>query len=402
MTGFQEPNVKSQTRVIGLDLEFIEDHHKQSSRNAKLYHALEQQFTLVTRKTPNLTRLENIENRIRHFYPNRALWILRRGLNPWIYGKYAHHADTILCEHHDQFDVVFQLAAAFQTSSEARQGKPYTLFADNTLSITRRMFPAWHPLTRAEWDRCMEFEAQIHHNAAFTFTYTEFTRQAIINDYGLPPEKVIWAGAGTNLKLSSLEGKRWDRQVALFVGYEFERKGGYAVLGAWDEVRRKLPKAELWIVGPKFAPRGVDKPGVKFFGLMNDRQQLSRMFFDATTFVMPSQFDPCPHVLRESMGYGMPCITSTQGALPEIIRNNQNGRSVPVGDSQAIADALIHLLGNPEEAERMGRYGFDLVNNVFSWEKVVERMHPYLEAAARGLRQPVSSISTPLVGSGVS
>jgi hypothetical protein len=63
---------------------------------------------------------------------------------------------------------------------------------------------------------------------------------------------------------------------------------------------------------------------------------------------------------------------------------------------------LIHLLGNPVEAERMGRYGFGLVNNVFSWEKVVERMGPYLEAAARGLKQPASSISTTLVGAGVS
>ena len=88
--------MKSQTRVIGLDLEFIEDHRKQSSRNARLYLELEKNFDLVSRKTPTLTRFENIENRVRHFYPNRALWVLRRGLNPWIFRRYGAHAEDYL------------------------------------------------------------------------------------------------------------------------------------------------------------------------------------------------------------------------------------------------------------------------------------------------------------------
>ncbi len=393
--------MKSKTRVIGLDLEFIEDHRKQSSRNARLYLEIEKNFDLVSRKTPSLTRFENIENRVRHFYPNRALWVLRRGLNPWIFRKYGAHAEEYLRQHQNEFDVVFQLAMQFQTSPEARGGKPYTVFSDNTLAITHKHFPSWHPLTPKEWDQCLELEAQGQRDAAYTFTFTEYARQSIIKDYGVAPEKVVWVGAGTNLKLESLQGKRWDKQVALFVGYEFDRKGGPAILKAWEEVRRNLPRAELWIVGPKFAPEGVDKPGVKFFGIVNDRAELSKMFMEATSFVMPSHFDPCPHVLREAMGYGLPCVTSDQGALPEIVSDGKNGRSVPVDDAEAIAQALIQILGNPEEAERMGRHGFDLVQNVFTWEKVVERMSPYLEAAASGAARPIRTNATTVAGVGL-
>ena len=49
-------------------------------------------------------------------------------------------------------------------------------------------------------------------------------RDALIEDYGCEPERGR-VGSGSNIMVHSLDGKRYDRQVALFVGIDFERKG---------------------------------------------------------------------------------------------------------------------------------------------------------------------------------
>ena len=214
------------------------------------------------------------------------------------------------------------------------------------------------------------------------FAKSDFLRDALIEDYGCEPERVVRVGSGSNIMVHSLDGKRYDRQVALFVGIDFERKGGPVLLRAWRAVHERLPDAELWVVGPKRRPAAADQPGVRWHGFVSDRRQLADLYERATLFVLPSLFEPLGSVLLEARGHGLSCIATDRGSFRESIDHGVDGLLVPAGEPEPLADALVSLLSDPERAALMGRRGHAEVLTEHTWERVADRMAPYIEQAA--------------------
>jgi len=57
---------------------------------------------------------------------------------------------------------------------------------------------------------------------------------------------------------------------------------------------------------------------------------------------------------------------------------------VPPRDPERLAEALVSLLSDPDQAERLGRAGYVKARDQLTWRAVAERMAPHLDAAARG------------------
>jgi glycosyltransferase involved in cell wall biosynthesis len=214
------------------------------------------------------------------------------------------------------------------------------------------------------------------------FTVSEFLRRSLIEDYGLEPERAVRVGGGCNSLAPSLESKRWDAGVALFVGANWSVKGGPTLLTAWESVHRRLPGAELWIVGPG-DPQAPEQPGVRWLGFVGDRTALAELYERASVFVLPSYYEAWGHVLVEAMGHGLPCVGTGVGAMPELIEDGRSGLLVQPGEPEPLADALVALLGDPARAESLGRRGYERVGEDLTWELVAERMAPHLAAAVR-------------------
>lgn len=73
-------------------------------------------------------------------------------------------------------------------------------------------------------------------------------------------------------------------------------------------------------------------------------------------FVLASDFEGLPNALIEAMSVGLPVISTdwSPGAVHELIDNGKNGVVVPCNDVDALAEAAINLLSNPEKADMMG------------------------------------------------
>jgi glycosyltransferase involved in cell wall biosynthesis len=204
------------------------------------------------------------------------------------------------------------------------------------------------------------------------FTISEFARSSMIGDYGCSPDSVIAVGAGTNQMLPDLSDKDYAVPRALFVGIDFERKGGEVLLKAWPMVRARIPDAELMIVGPKRRPRSVP-PGIDWVGPV-DRERLSRLYQAAAVFVLPSLFEPWGFVFFEAMGHGIPCIGTSCCAMPEIIDDHVTGRLVPSSEAEPLAQALIELLSDPAKMAAMGQAAYRHVLEGNSWDDVADRI----------------------------
>lgn len=379
-----------QLRILGLTLERVADFRSQpSAKSAGLYAALDRRFEVVDVVRPALPKTEHYFNRLMTAHPDRSYWRSRSSLSTWAFHRRSIHAERLLQQSAGRYDLIVQLHTLVSPGLDPQKYR-YVLHTDNTYMISERHYPSWAPLRGQQREEWIRRERMVYQNAAFLFPRSEFLRRSMIEDYGCDPQRVIRVGGGSNFGTASLTNKRYDSQIALFVGFDFERKGGMHLLQAWEQVHRQLPQAELWIVGPKRPSRQM--PGVRWLGLTKDRQLLAQLYQRATLFVMPSLFEPWGHVFFEAMGQGLACIGSTVCAMPEIIDDGVTGVLVPPGEPVPLASALIELLGDANRAEVMGKAAQQRVLQGSTWDDVVARMAPYIEQAVAENEQRAQAV----------
>ncbi|MFC4427043.1 glycosyltransferase family 4 protein [Deinococcus navajonensis] len=368
-------------RLIGVDNEGNVNFRTVRGRNLSVYRALDRHTQVVDRFTPALTLWEQCGNYAQSFRPHPWHWKGVANLNPRTFRAQSALALKRLRARRSDFDVVLQIFGMF---SVAGQGFPVALYLDNTMALTQQHYPAWNPMSRRERQEWLALETDAYHAADVIFTMSDAVHRSVTEDYGIPSGKVITVGAGTNFTLSALTKREYGQQTALFVAYEFERNGGDVLLKAWRQVRSVLPEARLQIVGPRQwgVPIPPGMPGLEWYGPVRDRDRLQQLFRDATLFVLPSLFNPFPHVLREAMAMGLPCVSTAHVAIPEIVTDGVSGTLVPVGDARALAQTLITLLSEPALARQYGQAGHAAVSRTMSWDQVGATMAPVLEALA--------------------
>jgi glycosyltransferase involved in cell wall biosynthesis len=358
-------------RVIGTSVPDVSDWREPlpAGKWSQFFRAVADRVTLADTIQAKVGLGTDALNLARHFHPQRQRWFAQAGFNLEYADARAAAVKRALDNRDDNYDAVVQLQTLYPASYTTR---PYAIYTDNTYALTQRIYPQWAPLPAASARRWLEFEAQVCRAAAVVFTFSEFARRSVVEDYGCTPERVIAIGAGANQIVSSLANKRYERPVALFVGSRFELKGGPTLLKAWSLLRSRIPSAELVIAGPRGrAPRELGA-GVRWLGWVN-RSQLAELYGQATVFVLPSMFDAWGHVFIEAMGHGLSCIGTNCCAMPEIIEEGVTGRLVPRADHQSLAEALYELLGDPDRARTMGTAAHARVLERLTWAHVGRR-----------------------------
>jgi glycosyltransferase involved in cell wall biosynthesis len=346
-------------------------------RQSQLVAELDRRSALAGDLQPQLTRGELALILANSFHPRISRWRAQAGFSSMTARRRTASVQRALDSHRGDHDVILQIQTLFAPGFD-RAGVPYAVYTDNTMALTRRYHPAWAPISDRAAARWMEYEASILGEAAVVFTYSEFARRSAIEDCGCSPDSVEVVGAGANQMLDSVAEKDYAAPRALFVGFEFERKGGPVLLEAWPLVRSRIPEAELMIAGPK-RPVGTLPEGVEWVG-PSDRETLSTLYRSATLFVMPSLFEPWGHTFVEAMGHGLACVGTTHCAMPEIIDDGATGRLVAPGEPVPLADVLIELLSDPVKRAAMGTAAYETVSRERRWSHVADRVLARLAA----------------------
>lgn len=100
----------------------------------------------------------------------------------------------------------------------------------------------------------------------------------------------------------------------------------------------------------------------------------ARLLREADGFVLPSLAEGLPMALLEAMASGLPVVVTKVGAMPEVVRNDQEGLLVPPGDAQALADALDRLASEPSARVRMGAAARLACEQRFGIERMVDAL----------------------------
>jgi len=282
-------------------------------------------------------------------------------------------AQEVVARNQTDANLVFQISGSF--NGLARANLPGALFLSFTTLLAYTEWRPWANFkTEAEFQQWFDLEKELYQRLEILLCTNDYVRQCLIRDYGVLPERTRVIGYGVNFDQMPQFQKNPATQKILFVGYDFERKGGVPVLQAFEKVRKAVPGAVLQIVGPASLPVPVPD-GVEFHGTISDRQRIAEFFQQAQFFVMPSLCEPFGLVLLEAMAYQNPCIGSNRNAMPEIIDDGVTGYIIDPNDTDALASRMITLLKNPDLCATMGQAALQRVLANFTWELTTRKIN---------------------------
>jgi glycosyltransferase involved in cell wall biosynthesis len=224
---------------------------------------------------------------------------------------------------------------------------------------------------RGDLERFVSAQRAIYHRARACCAETHWAARSMIDDYGVPPERVHVVGAG-NTHLAPAGDRDWSRPAFLWIGSDWQRKDGAGVVAAFAAVRERAPGAALHLVGRH--PR-MDLPGVVEHGHLTledpaARAKVARLLGAATCLVVPSRAEPAGVVYAEALAAGVPSIHGTAGGAGTIV--GDAGIAVAPGDGRELREAMLALC-DPERARGLGERA-RLRAPLFTWRAVGERL----------------------------
>jgi glycosyltransferase involved in cell wall biosynthesis len=88
-------------------------------------------------------------------------------------------------------------------------------------------------------------------------------------------------------------------------------------------------------------------------GVIADEARLAAAYAAADVFLFPTLADNLPNAILECLACGTPLVSSDVGGVPDAVTHEESGFLAPVGDVDAFARGLAHVLGEPERLARM-------------------------------------------------
>jgi glycosyltransferase involved in cell wall biosynthesis len=107
--------------------------------------------------------------------------------------------------------------------------------------------------------------------------------------------------------------------------------------------------------------------------LIGHCDDVGALLASADVGVLSSRHEGFPNAVLEYMAAALPVVTTDAGGVREAVEDGVMGRVVPPGDDEALARALLELLGNAALRGRMGAAGCAHVMKVFSIDQLVHR-----------------------------
>ncbi|WP_280152733.1 glycosyltransferase family 4 protein [Piscinibacter sp. XHJ-5] len=140
----------------------------------------------------------------------------------------------------------------------------------------------------------------------------------------------------------------------LFVGGDFERKGGHLLIDVFQ--RHLAERAELHLVSNQ-APAEVPAHVHVHRNLKPNDPTLIDLYRTCDVFAVPTTADLVPWAYLEAMAMRCPAIGTAVGAIPELIPDGRAGFVIPRNDGQALRAALESLIDDPALRQRMAHEG---------------------------------------------
>jgi glycosyltransferase involved in cell wall biosynthesis len=243
-------------------------------------------------------------------------------------------------------------------------------------SAETALIPA--PSAMAEFSRRLTLHASNR-----VICVSNYLKSLVSEHSKLDPRKVTTIRNGANLSeidaylsKQALRKYKGDGPVIVTVSRLDRRKGIDRVIEAMSKIVSDIPNARYVIVGggddechlKNLAAGSPAKDSISFVG-PQDGDRKFEFYKQSDVFAMPSRYhEGGAIVFAEAGAFGKPVISGNLGGQKEMILHEVTGLLVDPESSNAIAEAILRILKNPEEAASLGENGRRRVEDEFNWK----------------------------------
>lgn len=237
------------------------------------------------------------------------------------------------------------------------------------------------------WYSFLSMQKRVSRRLPKIITVSECSKRDIGREFRLPRERfrVVPNGINTDFFYPLKGVKREEDMLLVTNSADTPLKGLRYLLEAVAEIRRERA-VRLVVIGKPKEKGSIERlvkelslgNSVRFTGRIADRD-FARYYAKATIAVIPSLYEGFGMPAGEAMACGVPVISTTGGALPEVV--GDAGILVPPGDAASLKKAIIALLGDEEKRRRLGAAGLARVRDSLTWRHAAQNtVEVYREA----------------------
>lgn len=230
-------------------------------------------------------------------------------------------------------------------------------------------------LSDKEMRRKTEVQKDIYFSATNSFFMGKWVENEMKKIYPEISDKFLSVGGGINKEfISGLNNKNLKKKIILFIGIDFDRKGGKIVIDAFKILKRKMNDVKLVIAGPQKESLAVENiENIEVLGNV-DRKRLSEIFSMASVFCMPSEFEAYGLVFPEALSFGVPCIGRDDYEMKYFIEDGKNGYLLKKDDPNILSDMMYKALNNDKMKIYVEKQA-EHIKEEYSWDRVANDIY---------------------------
>lgn len=246
-------------------------------------------------------------------------------------------------------------------------------------------------LSQATLEEIEKFEAIALTKAEHIIYPSQWAAQSAIEDYGVAPSKVSIIPFGANLEhpptaAEVLENRQTNPFVPcrlLFIGVDWQRKGGDIAFQTLLELLHRNINAELVVVGT-VPPSHIHHEKLTVIPNLDKnspqhRQRLDQLLQQSHFLLLPSRAECYGIVLCEASAFGLPVLTSVVGGISTVVKNGLNGYKLPLDACGSdYADRLVQILADPAHYHQLTLGSRDEYDQRLNWNCWAESVHALL------------------------
>ena len=228
------------------------------------------------------------------------------------------------------------------------------------------------------WFSFINMQIKVARRLNHIITVSQTARQHIANTFGIPEGKmrVIYNGIDTDIFSPSPKALRQENRLLVVISRDTAVKGLRYMLEALAILRQEHP-LELTVVAKgtdnSTTQRLINTLGirdyVKFIDEI-DTTELVNQYRQASVVAIPSIYEGFGLPAAEAMACGAPVVSTTAGALREVV--GDAGILVPPANVKALAKAISSLIGSPDKRKHLSKIGRKRIAQTFNWQNTAK------------------------------
>jgi len=267
----------------------------------------------------------------------------------------------------------------------------------------------WRRFTLGRWYSFLDMQMKVARQIPRLVTVSHSSQRDITAQMGVPTDRLHIVGVGVDPALFRPlpSVARVPGRIMTTASADVPMKGLAPLVEALAKLRLEHPEAHLVVIGrPRdnsAMPALIERLGlsgaVEFVSGVPD-QRIVELYAEAEIACVPSLYEGFSLPAIEAMACGVPLVTTTGGALPEVVgTDGTTALTVEPNDPFALEVGLRTLLEDPERRARIGAAGRERALARYSWracaEALVEQHRALLAEYPHGGRAPYVDASNP-------